>query len=104
MVVRVSLTLLVTPEALPHNVMETTRSLMMVMMMHPMQLRVKATVLCMMLSKIRPTRPSMNNAMRCDERYHVWNVIWDLVYLNLNNVFDLHKVRAAPILRRLRML
>jgi hypothetical protein len=49
-------------------------------------------------------RPSMNEGMRCDERCHIWNVIRDLVYLNLNNVFDLCSVCAALVLHGLQML
>jgi hypothetical protein len=104
MLVRVGQDLLVTLEALPRIVTETTYSLMTVTMLRAMWLRVKVMVLCAMLSKIASTRPLMIKVLRCDERYHAWNVIWDLVYLNLNNVFDLHRVCAAPVLCRLRML
>jgi hypothetical protein len=91
MLVRVYPRLLVMPEALPHTMMETTCCLMIVMMLCAMWPRVKAMVLCVMLLKITPTWPSMNEAVRCDERYQVWCVIGDLFYLNLNSVFDLRR-------------
>jgi hypothetical protein len=35
-------------------------------------------VLHVMMLKIAPTWPSTNKAMRCDERYHIWNVMGGL--------------------------
>jgi hypothetical protein len=77
----VGLTLLMPPEAL-HNVTETACSFLMVMMLRPLRPRVRAMVLRTMLSRIALVQSSMYNVMRCDERYDVWNVIEDLVYLN----------------------
>jgi hypothetical protein len=102
--VRVGPALLEMMGALPCNVTGMTRNLLLVMMPLPMQPKVTVMTLRAMLSKIAPTRPSMNNTVRCDEGYRIWIVIRDFVCLNLNNRFDLCRVRAAPTLRRLRML
>jgi hypothetical protein len=101
MLVEVDPGLLVTSEALPRIMMKTARCLMTTTMLHVMLPRVKATILRAMLSKIMLTRSSMTEVMRYNERYHIWNVKGDLVYLNLNNVFDLRRVRVAPVLRDL---
>jgi hypothetical protein len=101
MLARVDPNLLVTPEAPLHNVTKTTRCLMSGTLLHVMEPKIKATVLHMIPSKITLTRPSMNEAMRCDERYHIWNVMGGFVYLNLRNVFDLRRVRATPVPRGL---
>jgi hypothetical protein len=53
--VRVGLALLETMGALPCNVAGMTQNLMMVMMPHPTQPKVKAMTLCMMLLKTAPT-------------------------------------------------
>jgi hypothetical protein len=63
----------------------------------------KAMVLLAMVAKIFLILMLMNEAMKCD-----WVVIFycnkDLAYLNLNNVFDLHRVCAASVLRGLWIL
>jgi hypothetical protein len=59
-------------------VMEIACCLMTVMMLRAIRPRVKAMVLHVMMLKIAPTSPSTNEAMRCDERYHIWNVMGGL--------------------------
>jgi small ligand-binding sensory domain FIST len=80
MLMRVDLHGLVTPVAPPCIVTKTARYLVMRIMLRTMLPKVKAIVLHMVLSRIVLMQSSMNEAMSCDEGYHVSNVIGDLVY------------------------